>query len=127
MNVYLVRAGIKGPIKIGKAVNVKSRIETLQCGNHEELILMASIELGSEAKAYNIESQLHNIYRYANIRGEWFRGNIDLKQAESKLGIQMPVNEIYEKLAAKEKALRDAKKAKRKAKKKIRRAVSAAL
>lgn len=40
MSVYFIQAG-KGPIKIGTAMNVKSRKDELQVGNPEQLKLLA--------------------------------------------------------------------------------------
>ena len=63
MYVYFVKAGCTGPIKIGVAVNVKKRINTLQTGNHLKLTLVAKIKCRSKADAYSMETQLHKKFK----------------------------------------------------------------
>jgi len=68
MNVYFVQGVNGGPVKIGKAHNVKARIASLQTGNCEELnlvILLMNV-------APEIEKCLHEKYDKYRIRGEWF-------------------------------------------------------
>ena len=80
MYVYFVKAGRNGPIKIGVAMNVKKRMETLQTGNHLKLNLIAKIKCSSKLEAYSLESQLHKKFKGKHIRGEWFSGTIRLDQ-----------------------------------------------
>lgn len=117
MNVYFIRAGRKGPIKIGVAKNVKRRVETLQTGNHEPLLILAIIPCNGKALAYNLESQLHSIYSRDRIIGEWFKPIINFNIATEKLGLDLPKNELYEKLSSWKKLKRDKDRAKRAAKK----------
>ena len=76
MYVYFVRAGSTGPIKIGVARNVESRLKALQIGNHLELRLVAVMECRDRADAYSKEAQFHKIFKEKRIRGEWFSGSI---------------------------------------------------
>ena len=91
MYVYFIRAGNVGPIKIGVATNIQSRMDTLQTGNHLKLALVASIKCDSRLHALYIEKNLHKLFHYKHIRGEWFCGSIRLKdvdefqEAEKKL------------------------------------------
>ena len=79
MNVYLVRAGNRGAIKIGVAVNVERRMAALQTGNAFELKLLATIKCRSKEEAYILEKQLHAKFERQKIRGEWFQGNIKFR------------------------------------------------
>lgn len=67
MSVYFVQAGKDGPVKIGYAGNVKSRLEQLQCHNAEKLRVLSVIR-GSKA----VETDLHRKFHAYHIRGEWF-------------------------------------------------------
>jgi Meiotically up-regulated gene 113 len=67
--VYFIQAGDTGPVKIGLANEPETRTRTLQTGNHRELHLRHVIP-GDEG----IERQLHDRFREARIRGEWFGG-----------------------------------------------------
>ena len=82
--VYFIRAGINGPIKIGKAVDIKKRIDQMQTGNHLDLILVGKIPFDSESMALSIERHLHYILRDKRIRGEWFHGDISINKALRK-------------------------------------------
>lgn len=82
MNVYIIRAGNRGSIKVGVAGNVERRIAVLQTGNPFELKIMATIPCGSYAKAYETESRIHKIFKRQRIRGEWFQGNIEFKRIQ---------------------------------------------
>lgn len=65
---YAIQAGENGPVKIGLAKNPRERLATLQTGNHEELRGLAAW------RVLPIEEKLlHDEFRHAHIRGEWFR------------------------------------------------------
>ena len=87
MYLYLIRCGSRGPIKIGVAKNVENRMADLQIGNPYKLDLLAKIQCGSKAKAYDLENRLHRVYARKRIRGEWFDGNINLAIANGFLNI----------------------------------------
>lgn len=79
MFVYLIRAGdSKGPIKIGKAIDVDKRISELQTGCPFTLSLITKIPCDSEKEAFFLEKWLHDRFRRQWIRGEWFTGKISL-------------------------------------------------
>ena len=75
-SVYFVQAGTDGPIKIGIARNVKTRIDTLQIGNHERLTVLHASK-GDQAD----EARLHRLLRAHRIRGEWFHPHPDVLRA----------------------------------------------
>jgi len=66
--IYFIRAGKKGAIKIGITTDVLDRMEKLQVGNAEELILLGLIEGNKE-----IEQRIQLSFRNCLIRGEWFK------------------------------------------------------
>lgn len=57
-----------GPIKIGKAADVKKRLSGLQTSCHEALIVFGVVK-----GDYNLEKSLHQKFAKLRIRGEWFR------------------------------------------------------
>lgn len=69
--VYFIRCGERGPIKIGRASDVRRRLDGLQAANHQELRLLAATRNLSE-------KDLHRRFRRFRIRGEWFRVSRDL-------------------------------------------------
>ena len=76
MFVYLIQNGSKksiGAVKIGKANNVKKRLEELQIGNPVKLNLLLKIEYESEKQAYDAELSLHRLFAKKRIRGEWYK------------------------------------------------------
>ena len=83
MYVYFIRAGSNGPIKIGVADNVESRMDTLQTGNHMELSIVAKIKCSGRKDAYRQEANLHKFFSYKRLRGEWFCGSIRLSNLDS--------------------------------------------
>ena len=74
--VYYIQAGKRGPIKIGVARNVESRLDNLQTGNHEELRIISKVVCESMEAAYHMEKILHMNYKKHHIRGEWFKAKI---------------------------------------------------
>jgi len=76
---------VRGPIKIGVAKNVEKRLSDLQCASPYELSLITKIDCGSRRKAYDLERRLHKMYGYKRMRGEWFQGDIKLKEADDLL------------------------------------------
>ena len=80
MNVYFIRMGKKGPIKIGVAKDIQRRMSELQTANPYELKLISSIPCKSENDAYRLEKKIHSIFKKQNIRGEWFQGNIRMNR-----------------------------------------------
>jgi predicted GIY-YIG superfamily endonuclease len=117
MNVYFIRAGEHGAIKIGVAKNVKARLDQLQTGNHQDLQIIHVIEAKGEAHAFNLEAELHNIYKHENIRGEWFKSYINFESVTKRLGYEMPRNHVSDKRNKQKKLNQERKRAKRIAKK----------
>jgi hypothetical protein len=73
--VYVIRAGKKDPVKIGKARNPMHRLKTLQTGNAQILRLLLVVPAGEESQAKKLERVLHE--RFAEHRlgtSEWFYG-----------------------------------------------------
>lgn len=66
--IYFIRSGKKGAIKIGITTDVLDRMEKLQVGNAEDLILLGLIEGDKE-----IEQRIQLSFRNCLIRGEWFK------------------------------------------------------
>ena len=66
--VYFVRRGARGPIKIGKAIDVENRMSQLQNGNAEHLVLLGMIPGGDEK-----EREMHKRFAAYRMKGEWFR------------------------------------------------------
>lgn len=67
MAVYMVRSGERGPVKIGWATNVESRIRTLQTAHHKRLVVVRIIDSVPIA-----EKLLHKHFSQNRISGEWF-------------------------------------------------------
>lgn len=68
MKVYFVRESGTGAIKIGTSKQLSKRLTELSRILPYAIDLLATIDGGREA-----EWTLHNRFRHARIRGEWFR------------------------------------------------------
>lgn len=66
--IYVVQEEEAGPIKIGLASNIETRVCSLQTGNPRELRLLLAIE-GDRS----VERRLHRQAKPYQLRGEWFR------------------------------------------------------
>lgn len=71
--LYFVQAGMRGPIKIGLADDPRSRLRELQCGNHEQLYLLASFPA-----SVGLERFVHRRLQGVRVRGEWFQADRSL-------------------------------------------------
>lgn len=73
--VYFVQAKTGGPIKIGTAglYCVAKRLDSLQIGNPEELVIRATVVGGR-----TLERAFHIEFSHLRIRGEWFRNEPEL-------------------------------------------------
>lgn len=71
--VYFIRAGQRGPIKIGFTRNIERRIRQLQSGSPQPLRVLGTLP-GDRAT----ESMLQALHREQRIRGDWFRPSGDL-------------------------------------------------
>jgi hypothetical protein len=66
--VYFIQADDSRMVKIGRAKNITQRLQSLQCGNHENLS-----PLGALAGARALEEEIHELLAASRVRGEWFR------------------------------------------------------
>lgn len=69
--VYFVRAG--AVVKVGTSQDVRARLRTLQTGCPEPLQLLAVMR-GGRAE----EAEVHRLFDYLRIHGEWFRAEPEL-------------------------------------------------
>ena len=73
--VYFIRAGTSGPIKIGKAQNVRVRLSTLQTSTAVPLHVLGIVAGGRDR-----ERELHEQFAHLRLRGEWFVPEPELLQ-----------------------------------------------
>jgi hypothetical protein len=73
-NLYLVREGEDGALKIGIAGHPVRRLASLQCGNHRKLNLVA-VYSGSAAACMAVERYV--LRHFGPTSGEWFWADID--------------------------------------------------
>jgi hypothetical protein len=67
MAVYMIRAGVDGPVKIGFAVDPTRRVDGLQTGQPEKLTIIRVME-----GCRKFEAALHRHFAHLRTRGEWF-------------------------------------------------------
>lgn len=65
VKTYLIKDTETGLIKIGKAIDVNNRLQSLQCGSASKLKIIHVIDA-------NIEQKLHYKFAHKRVRGEWF-------------------------------------------------------
>ena len=78
--VYVIQAGLCGPVKIGWAVDPVLRLRGFQTSHFLELRLIASQQFSSRSLAQAVEADLHKEFSKYRIRGEWFRPEGELEQ-----------------------------------------------
>ena len=66
--IYFIQEGDVGPIKIGKAKSVESRLKTLQTAHHKDLMILEVIPGGIER-----ETKIKKDLIKFKIKGEWFQ------------------------------------------------------
>lgn len=71
--VYFIQAGDGGPIKIGLAADVQSRLRSLQTSHHAKLALLATAAGGSK-----VERAYHKQFADHRHEGEWFSPHPDI-------------------------------------------------
>lgn len=101
--VYFIRCGDHGPVKIGKATDLRMRLGTLQVGNPHQLNFVLAIEIEpGESNAQDLETMLHRRLRSFRIRGEWFDGETSCQIAEvvAAVVVQRDCGRIIRSLAA---------------------------
>ena len=101
MTVYLIRAGRRGPVKIGhtEGETAQGRRAEMQTGNPEKLYILRQL-VGDR----QLEKRLHEIYRERRIRGEWYRycpcmftrdfGAPDIRERPKPAPVQLTAEEI---------------------------------
>jgi len=80
-DVYFVQCGDDGPIKIGMASNIKSRINDIQSMCPYQLSVIGSIPNGGKVT----ERLLHEKFSSLRIHGEWFSPGSELISFVSEL------------------------------------------
>ncbi len=86
MPVYFAQAGEGGPVKIGWAADVRSRISELQCGCPEILVVPRLIDGDRRSEAW-----VHRKFAALRFRGEWFRFDPDMLSVEPPEEAAQPV------------------------------------
>lgn len=88
--VYFIQAGDEdGPIKIGFADNPRARLNDLQTGHYEQLVLLGVLP----CETLEDERKIHALVDDACIRGEWHRATyavLDLVAQSSHLDDLLP-------------------------------------
>lgn len=67
--IYAIQAGEGGPIKIGFAEDVRSRMSSLQTGCPVRLTLLGTCEVSDDRV---VEQHIHKMNRAFRMSGEWF-------------------------------------------------------
>jgi hypothetical protein len=89
MATYIIRAGLAGPVKIGKADDVEQRRDELQTAHHETLHVLRVIDT-----AFDAEKVFHERFATSRIRGEWFEfeeAMLTFVPEEPKVVVPVPV------------------------------------
>ena len=60
------------PVKVGIAKNPIKRVETLQSGNPNKLVVAATFFTPSRDMAFEIEAAFHETMAARRLKGEWF-------------------------------------------------------
>ncbi len=81
--VYFIQAKGKplAPIKIGVTNNLQRRLDTLQTGADETLVVLGAQRFRTRQAMFDRETQLHHKFRASRLRpdGEWFRWTVELQ------------------------------------------------
>lgn len=85
--IYFIEAGDVGPIKIGIATDVSTRLKSLQATNPTPLRVLAAV-----AGTMKDERDLHRRFASERLNGEWFRGDGEVRAFTLSLAA-MPVAE----------------------------------
>lgn len=85
--IYFMQAGDEGPIKIGKAKDVKKRLAGVQTGNPFKINLLLEINAGDAWMDGFIEDLLHKKWRDFRLEGEWFAPTTGLYDYISNLSM----------------------------------------
>lgn len=74
--VYFLQSVLGGPIKVGYAADLRSRISNIQVGHPEELEVIGVVRGTPE-----LEEALHKELAWCHVRGEWFASSEALRLA----------------------------------------------
>ncbi len=74
-SVYVIQAG-HGPVKIGYARSVQSRLRDLQTGYWGELHISLTWDRLTKGEAMARERRLHDRFAEHRLNGEWFRNAV---------------------------------------------------
>lgn len=66
--VYIIGPD-KGPLKVGSATNVKTRLGAIQNGHPQRLMIYG---YWPHESAYEVEAEAHRLLTYSRLVGEWF-------------------------------------------------------
>lgn len=77
--VYFVSPG-RGLIKIGRTVDLDARLETLQCGSPERLVLLGTVPGGAA-----VERLFHVAFARCRVGGEWFEMDDEMRAVMSEM------------------------------------------
>lgn len=80
-SVYFIQSGEGGPVKIGYAIDVASRLSGNQVGNPVILKLLATCEGGKA-----LERQFHKALGRIRLRAEWFEWHPALSTMVEEIG-----------------------------------------
>lgn len=74
--VYVIatsrRGRAAGPVKIGISSNPQSRLNSLQSGNPERLVMFCHMAIFGRDAAKSLERMFHTIQQDRRLDGEWF-------------------------------------------------------
>lgn len=77
--VYFVSPG-RGLVKIGRTINMDARLETLQCGSPERLVLIGTVPGGAA-----VEKLFHVAFARCRVGGEWFEMDDAMRDVLSEM------------------------------------------
>lgn len=84
--IYFARYGADGPVKIGyTATGLASRLNFLQSGCPWEIVVLGVTDGGSAE-----EAELHQRFRGARMRGEWFHPTTGLLEFIARVAVPAP-------------------------------------
>lgn len=73
--VYFIQHGF-GSIKIAVSNDPEERCKNLQTGNQKKLRVVAQFPFKSRKEALQVEKDLHKVFEFARLEGEWFHKKI---------------------------------------------------
>lgn len=90
MPVYFIRSGSDGPVKIGRTNNIRRRMQMLQTGSANQLVLLRAF-IGGEVE----EKAIHDRLSRFRVSGEWFEASDEVLNGDMGL----PLFEVSHKLS----------------------------